>query len=73
MTDQEILVYLRDYLKHLYDLEMAIRSVETTTKYGDIAITVNVQNGVVFSWTIIPSFSTRYLNPKKVDKSAQMV
>jgi hypothetical protein len=73
MTDQDILLYLRNNLRHLYDFEIAIRGVQISSGFGEVSSTVTVQNSRVFSTTLIPSINIRYTNPKKVDKQPQMV
>ena len=63
MNDKDSMDYLKANLQHLYEFEMAIRQVATTTGFGDVSMTVTVQNGKVYGSTLIPAVSKRY--PKK--------
>ncbi|HHT9145262.1 MAG TPA: hypothetical protein ACFYD4_06205 [Candidatus Wunengus sp. YC61] len=62
MREEEVLIYLKTSMPHLYDYEMAIREVSGKTGFGSVSSSVTLRYGKVEvgDAIVIKTTKTRY-------------
>jgi hypothetical protein len=72
-TDQELLLYLRQYKPYLYDVELQVQTIRRETGFGDISINLKLQSGKVTGGEILATTKRLYVKRDTIDNGVKNV